>query len=65
LLSALINRRVCKNVKWHDAVHGFIAGRSCSTAILEVKLAMQLAKRRGQVYHQIFLDLSKAYDNLD
>jgi hypothetical protein len=24
-----------------------------------------MAKRKGQVYHQIFLDLSKAYDNLD
>jgi hypothetical protein len=65
LLSALINRRVCKAVKWHDAVHGFITDRSCATAILEVKLAMQMAKRKGQVYHQIFLDLSKAYDNLD
>lgn len=65
LISALINRQVCKHVKWHNAVHGFIAERSCSTAILEVKLTMQLAKWRGQVYHQIFLNLSKAYDNLD
>jgi hypothetical protein len=31
LLSVLINRQVCKHVKWHDAVHGFIAHRSCST----------------------------------
>jgi hypothetical protein len=65
LLSALINHRVCKHVKWHDAVHGFIAHCSCWTEILEVKLAMQLAKQHGQVCHQIFLDLSKAYNNLD
>jgi hypothetical protein len=26
---------------------------------------MQLAKREGRVYHQVFLDLSKAYDTLD
>ena len=38
LISGLINHRVTSSVKYHDAVHGFRAGRSCSTAILEAKL---------------------------
>ena len=65
LLSCLVNIRVCKSIRFHDGVHGFRAKRSCSTGILEVKLSMQRARRAGQIYHQIFLDLSKAYDTLD
>ena len=65
LISSIINIRVCTNVKYHDGVHGFREHRSCATAILEVKLEMQLARRQGKVWYQIFLDLSKAYDNLD
>jgi hypothetical protein len=65
LTSCLVNKRVCDKVKFHDGVHGFRLKRSCSTAKLEVKLAMQLAKRTGRPYHQIFLDLLKAYDTLD
>jgi hypothetical protein len=65
LTSCLVNKQVCEKVKFHDGVHGFRAKRSCSTAILKVKLVMQLAKRTGRAYHQIFLDLLKAYDTLD
>jgi hypothetical protein len=42
-----------------------VRGRSCATAIIEAKLEMQLAEVEGQVYHQVFLDLSKAYDTVD
>ena len=45
LISGLINRRVTNSVKYHDSVHGFRTGRSCSTAILEAKLEMQRARR--------------------
>ena len=65
LISGLINNRVTTSVRYHDSIHGFRAGRSCSTAILEAKLEMQRARRSGQVYYQVFLDLSKAYDTVD
>ena len=32
---------------------------------METKLRMQLARRQGWPYYQVFLDLSKAYDTLD
>lgn len=65
LISGLINARVTSAVQFHDSVHGFRKGRSCSTAILEAKLEMQRARQEGQVYYQVFLDLSKAYDTVD
>jgi hypothetical protein len=65
LISGLVNHRVTTAVKFHDAVHGFRGGRSCSTAILEAKLEMQRARQAGKVYYQVFLDLSKAYDTVD
>ncbi|MGL4351544.1 MAG: RNA-directed DNA polymerase [Plesiomonas shigelloides] len=65
LISGLINHRVTTAVKFHDAIHGFRGGRSCSTAILEAKLEMQRARQAGKVYYQVFLDLSKAYDTVD
>ena len=65
LISGLINHRVTNSVQFHDSIHGFRTGRSCSTAILEAKLEMQQARQAGQVYYQVFLDLSKAYDTVD
>ena len=65
LISGLINHRVSAAVQFHDSIHGFRAGRSCSTAILEAKLEMQRARQAGKVYYQVFLDLSKAYDTVD
>jgi exonuclease III len=65
VISSIVNRRVSRAVVFHDGIHGFTKRRSCATAILETKLAMQLAKREGRMYYQVFLDLSKAYDTLD
>jgi hypothetical protein len=65
VISSIINRRVNWGVRFHDGIHGFTKERSCATAILEAKLCMQLARRKGRVYQQIFLDLSKAYSTLD
>lgn len=65
LLSCLVNIQVSDNIRFHDGIHGFQSKRSCSTGILEAKLAMQRARREGRIYHQVFLDLSKAYDTLD
>jgi hypothetical protein len=64
LVSAVINERIQAAVTFHDGVHT-VKGRSCATAIIEAKLEMQLAEVEGRVYHQVFLDLSKAYDTVD
>ena len=50
---------------YHDALHGFWAGRGTGTATLEAKLLQQLAAMREEVLYMIFLDLTKAYDALD
>ncbi len=65
LVSSIINRRLASTVKFHDAVHGFRAGRGTGTAIIEAKLRMQLAQRSTKPYYMVFLDLKKAYDTLD
>ena len=66
LISGLINHRVTASVQYHDSVHGFRTGRSCSTAIPEAKLVeMQRTRMAGKVYYQVFLDLCKAYDTVD
>jgi len=65
LVSAIINRRLADAIQFHDAIHGFRAGRGTGTAIIEVKLLMQLAKRSSKPLYMVFLDLKKAYDTLD
>jgi hypothetical protein len=52
-------------IEFHDCLHGFLAGRGTGTATMEVKLAQQLAYREQEAWHQIFLDLRKAYDAMD
>jgi hypothetical protein len=63
LVSALINERIQTKVIFHDGVH-MVKGRSSATAVIEAKLEMQLTEVEGRVYHQVFLDLSKAYDTI-
>jgi exonuclease III len=65
LVSSIINRRLERSIQFHDAIHGFRAGRGTGTAIIEAKLLIQLAQRSTKPLHMVFLDLSKAYDTLD
>ena len=65
LVSAIINRRLTEKITFHDAVHGFRVGRGTNTAIIELKLRMQLAQRTTKPLYFVFLDLKKAYDTLD
>ena len=65
LVSAIINRRLTAQIAFHDAVHGFRVGRGTNTAIIELKLRMQLAQRTTKPLYLVFLDLKKAYDTLD
>ena len=62
---AILNHRFKASITYHDALHGFRAGRGTGTATLEAKLLQQLAALREEVLYVIFLDLTKAYDVLD
>jgi retron-type reverse transcriptase len=64
LCTSIINRRLTRAIHLHDDLHGFRRGRGTSTAIIEAKLAMQLAHRSPNPYYFVFLDLTKAYDSL-
>ena len=60
VVAAILNRRFTSSITYHDALHGFRAGRGTGTATLEAKLIQQLAAMREEVLYVIFLDLTKA-----
>ena len=49
----------------HDALHGCCAHRRTGTAVIEAKLAQQLAYLELQPFYGVFLDLRKAFDAVD
>ena len=65
VVAAILNCRFASSITYHDALHGFRAGRGTGTATLEAKLLQQISAMREEVLYVIFLDLTKAYDNLD
>ena len=65
VVTVIINRRFTSSITYHDALHGFWAGRGTGTATLEAKLLQQLAAMREEVLYVIFQDLTKAYDDLE
>jgi hypothetical protein len=64
-ITKIMNDRINKNVKFHDGLHGCVPGRGTGTALIETKLAIQLAQRDSRPWYQIFLDLTKAFDSID
>jgi hypothetical protein len=61
LVSAITNQRLTAQIAFHDAgVHGFCVGRGTNTAIIELKLRMQLAQRTTKPLYFVFLELKKA-----
>ena len=65
LVSGIIDLRISSSIQFHDALHGFCAGRGTGTATLEANLLQQLIDMRDTVLHSICLNLRKAYDALD
>ncbi len=49
----------------HEVLHKCRNGRGTGTAILEAKLAQQLAHLEQEPFYRIFLDLKKAFDAMD
>ena len=65
VVAVILNCRFTSSITYHDALHGFRAGRDTGTATLKAKLIQHLAAMREEVLYVIFLDLIKAYDALD
>ena len=65
LVEALINTRLKTSLQMHDVLHGFSDGRWTGTAIMELKLAQELARIDQEPLFLVFLDLRKAYDTMD
>ncbi len=49
----------------HEALHGCRNGHGTGTAILEAKLAQQLAHLKQEPFYRVFLDLKKAFNSMD
>lgn len=65
VISIIINMRITKSIRFHKSLHGFRANHGTGTAILEARLNLDVSIQKGIPMHQIFLDLTKAYDTLD
>jgi hypothetical protein len=52
-------------VELHSSLHGCWNGRSTRTAIIEAKLAQQLAHLEQKPFLGVFLNLKKAFDAMD
>ena len=61
----IINRGFTTSITYHDSLHGFRAGRGTGTTTLKVKLLQRVMAMREAFLHAFFLDLHKAYDDLD
>jgi hypothetical protein len=60
-----INEKAKKAISFHEGIHGFRKQRGCQTALFEAKMDIQAREDARLTYHQIFLDLSKAFDMVD
>jgi len=49
----------------HKSLHGCREGRGTGTAVIEAKLAQQLAHLEQCPFYGVFLDLKKAFDEMD
>jgi hypothetical protein len=65
VLSSLVDKRISRNITYHDSVHGFRAKRGTGTAVFEAKLFHQLASIHQVPVYEVFLDLRKAYGSVD
>ena len=60
----MIDTRIKKLVTLHKLLHGFCAGRGTGTAIMELKLAQDLAIMDQNPLFLLLPDLRKVYENL-
>ena len=58
------NCHIRVDIIYHDFLHGFRAGRDAGISSIEAKLLQHLKSMKEEVLYEVFLDLSKEYDNL-
>ena len=64
-LTGILNLCFTSVIQFHDVFHCFWANRGTGTTTLEKKLIQQLTSMREAVLYEIFMDLQKAYNNLE
>ena len=64
-MGSIIDTCIKKFVMFHEVLHVFCVGRVIGTAIMELNLTQELASVEQNPLLLVFLDLIKAYDNLD
>jgi Reverse transcriptase (RNA-dependent DNA polymerase) len=64
IITIIIKDRILDTVQFDDSLHGFLPRRGTSTAIIEAKLRLDTKLVTGQAIHQVFKDISKAYDSV-
>ena len=64
VMEGIMDERL-NSISFHDSLHGFLAARGTGTAVIEAKLAQQLAYLEAEAFYVIFIDLRKAFDAMD
>ena len=64
-ISGIINIQISSSIQFHDSLHSFHTGIGTGTTNLKAKLLEKLIAMRETVLHPIFLDMHKAYDDLE
>jgi hypothetical protein len=64
IIERVMDRRL-NAIPIHESLHGCRDGRGTGTAVIEAKLAQQLAHLEQCPFYGIFLDLKKAFDAMD
>ena len=65
VVEALIDTCLRASLQMNNILHGFRKGRGMGTAIMELKIAHDLARIDQELIFLVFLDLRKAYDTMD
>ena len=65
VVEALINNRLLSILHMHAVLHGFRSRRGTGAAIMELKIAQELANIYQDPLFLVFLDLRKAYDTVE
>ena len=61
----IVNHHLTAAIQFHDTLHIFCTIKSMGTDYIKAKLIHQLMDIREKFFHDIYLDMHKAYDSLD
>ena len=64
-ITILLNLQLMTAIKFHDVLHGFLAGYGTGNSDLKAKLIQHFIDIREAVLFEVLLDLQKGYDALD